>query len=181
MDYKTRFIAAHKKSSELGLEPGPQALPFTKEHSKQKVQNILQACADHLYSAGLDTSSDLASNCLPVHMQLQAFLREHLSVGSSITIGDKFGEDYVYCHMSYQTILEELQKTEMDSAVKAHVWLTLRDGSVLDCIGEAHMDLLFNRGEHPTHECFAFVRPNQIIPDGYYRPYLVGSEFLKRT
>ncbi|AKO51386.1 hypothetical protein ABA45_02275 [Marinobacter psychrophilus] len=181
MDYKKRFIAAHKKSSELGLNPEPQALPFAKEYSKQRVQKILQACADYLYSCELETSSDLATNCIPIHMQLQAFLREHLSVRSSITIGDKFWKDYVYCHMSYQDILEELQHPMADAALKAHVWLTLGDGSVLDCTGEAHMDLLFNRSEHPTHECFAFVRPSQTIPDGYYRPYLVGSDFLERT
>lgn len=181
MNYKTRFIAAYQKSSEIGLEPDCKALPFQKKLSKNKIQTILHSCADYLYSVSFEKSSDLASNCIPVHFQIQAMLREKLSVDSFITIGDKVWSDYVYCKMSYRAIQQELGSPSVTSPLKAHVWLTLGDGSVLDCTGEAHMDILFDRGEHPTHKCFAFIPPEKSVSDGYYRPYLVGSEFLKKS
>jgi len=181
LNYKTRFVTAYHKSSEVGLEPDCQALPFKKKLSKKKVQEIRQFCIDYLYSIGLTKSSELANKCIPVHMHLQPLIREHLSVESYITIGDKYWDDYVYCKMSYETILQELQDPDVEASLKAHVWLTLRDGSVLDCTGEAHMDLLFNRGDHHTHQCIAYIPSDKPVSDGYYRPYLVGSEFLKRV
>lgn len=145
------------------------------------MQDILHLCADYLYSIGLSKSSELANKCIPVHMHLQPLLQEHVSIESYVTIGDKYFHDYVYCEMSYESILKELQNPNIEASLKAHVWLTLRDGSVLDCTGEAHMDLLFNRGDHPTHQCIAYIPSDKPVSNGYYRPYLVGSEFLKRT
>lgn len=142
------------------------------------MQKILQVCVDYIYSIEFNNSSDLAGKCIPVYMALQSLLCKVLSVESYITIGDRVWSDYIYCEMSYDYIIRELEKTNINDALKAHVWLTLRDGSVLDCTGEAYMDLLFKRGNHPTHECVAYFPPDKNLSDGFYRPYLVGSAFL---
>lgn len=174
-------MVAFQKSLELGLASKNQALSFEQVLSKEQVHEVLHLCADYLYEVGLTQSSDLAKNCIPVHMHLQPLLKDYLALDSFITIGDKYWKDYVYCEMSYESIQEELRNPDIGASLKAHIWLTLADGSVLDCTGEAHMDLLLNRGNHPAHKCLVYHSPDESIPDGYYRPFLVGSEFLIRT
>ena len=178
MSYKHSFIKAYHESAKLGLEPENRPFPLKRKLSKKQVQKILQICADYLYSIELNNSSDLASKCIPVHMALQALLWKALSVESYITIGDRVWSDYTYCEMSYEYILQEIEKPNISDPLKAHVWLTLCDGSVLDCTGEAHMDLLLQRGDYPTHKCLVYFPPDKNVSDGFYRPFLVGRAFL---
>lgn len=180
-DYKARFIAAHKRTLDLGLNPGEHALPFKKQISEKKMVRIYQFCLDFLYSQGLDCSENLASNCIPVNMMLTKLLKSEIAVSSVVTVGDKFWSDYVYCRMSYRQIENELNCPDVDSPLKAHAWLTLSDGSVVDFTGEAHMDVLQGRGNFPAEKCVAVVRPKDNPKDGYYRPFLVGGEFFERV
>lgn len=85
--------------------------------------------------------------------------------------------------MTDESIIKELDSQNIHEPVKAHVWLTLADGTILDCTAEAHADLLFQRGNHPAHNCMMLVDPNQPenAKEGYHRPFLVGPDFLEKT
>jgi hypothetical protein len=183
LNYKDKFTSALNKSYELDLEVKASPLPFKKSLTVTEQQKILQFCAEALMHYGYVSSSELANQCTPVHLMLQALLKEHLDVDSYITIGDRYWHDYVYCEMSYESIISELNNPQTEHPIKAHVWLTLSDGTVLDCTAEAHADLLFNRGTHPSPQCIMFVKPDEKVDDksGYHRPYLVGIDFLEKT
>lgn len=181
MNYKDMFIKSYHETLKIGLDPGSKVLPFKATISKKKVDQILTFCAMHLRLMGFTRSSELAGKCIPVHIELQFLLREKFSVKSNITIGDKFWNDYVYCEMSYKSIEQELQKPNINNPIKAHVWLTLSDGSILDCTGEAHMDVIWKRGDFPAENCIAYVPSDKVMSNGYYRPYLVGGDFLIKT
>lgn len=80
------------------------------------MQKILQICVDYIYSIEFNGSSDLAGKCIPVHMALQSLLWKVLSVESYTTIGDRVWSDYIYCEMSYDYIIRELEKTNINDA-----------------------------------------------------------------
>lgn len=181
MAYKERFISAVHKTKELGLSSGTAPLPLKSQLSEKKYSNIMQLCLEFLTFHGFKKSSDLAEKCIPVHMMLRDVIQRELSIKTYVTIGDRYWSDYVYCEMSYEQINIELENPDVNNPIKAHVWLTLPDGSVLDCTGEAHADLVFGRGEHPINECIYLFLPQRVLKEGYYRPYLVGDEFLIRT
>jgi len=183
LNYEERIISAIHKTNELGLELKNSPHPFTKALDHNKKQQALQLCVNTLYANDYRSSSDLASNCTPVHLMLQYCLKEELGLDSYITIGDRYWDDYIYCEMSYENIESELKNPNINNPIKAHVWLTLSDGTILDCTAEAHADQLFNRGEHPVEKCLMIVERNakEDAKSGYHRPYLVGVSFLERT
>ena len=181
MNYKERFIAAVNKTKELHIGSVEKVLPLGKSLSEKKKIQILNLCHEALLHQGFNQSSDLAKQCVPVHMMLQQILSDHLNIKSHITIGDKYWSDYIYCETSYDYITNEYSEPNEHSPLQAHVWLTLSDGTILDCTGEAHADMLMGRGEHPTHQCLSYIKPTENIADGYHRPYIVGSEFLYKT
>lgn len=43
------------------------------------------------------------------------------------------------------------------------------------------MDMMHHRGNFPVSECITVVRPEESPKEGYYRPYLVGPDFLYRV
>lgn len=183
MSYLERLEKALIRNKKYGLKLDENLLPLKPVFSKDTKQQIFQLCADALYEFGYSTSSHLASRCTPVHLMLQQLLKNILDVDSVITIGDRYWDDYIYCSMSEDSISKELDNPNILEPVKAHVWLTLSDGTILDCTAEAHADMLFKRGEHPAHECIMFVEVNE--PEnpktGYHRPFLVGPDFLIKT
>lgn len=183
MSYKNRLIEAVNYTRGLGLKIEKSPLPLGDKIEIGVMQDIFQLCGDVLYHYGYQTSSDLASKCTPVHLLLQHHLKNDMNLDSFITVGDRFWNDYVYCEMSKDSIESELKNPNMVGDIKAHVWLTLTDGTILDCTAEAHADLLFNRGEHPAHKCIMFIDPNkeENAKSGYHRPYLIGTEFLEKT
>lgn len=183
MSYKDRLIEAVNYTSSLGLNIGKCPLPLGDKIENDVMQHIFQLCGDALYHYGYQKSSDLAGKCTPVHLMLQSHLKSDMDIDSFITVGDRFWDDYVYCEMSKDSIESELKKPNMSGDIKAHVWLTLTDGTILDCTAEAHADILFNRGEHPAHKCIMLIDPNkeECAKSGYHRPYLVGTEFLEKT
>lgn len=146
-------------------------------------QKIFQLCGDALYQAGILSSSHLAGKCAPIHLMLKERLKTELGIESLITIGDRFWDDYVYCEMTKESAENELNNSNTFEPIKAHVWLTLSDGTILDCTAEAHADILFGRGEHPAHQCIMIVSPNKAedAKAGYHRPVLVGLGFLEKT
>jgi hypothetical protein len=179
--YKARFVSAVKYTQKLGLEPGGTPIPWRNKISVKKARDVLFLARDVLDEVGMRKSSDLARNCVAVHAELQRAIYHFLNMKTYITIGDIFWSDYVYCEMSHASIEKELNSPVLGEPIKAHVWLTLPDGSVLDCTGEAHLDLIFGRDEHPLEECLTFIPPDKNIEDGYRRPFLVGPEFLVRA
>lgn len=183
MNYEKRIISAIEKTKELGLELNSNLYPFTTALSHEQKRQALQLCVDVLYSKGYRQSSDLASNCTPVHLEMQYFLKSELNLDSFITIGDRYWDDYVYCEMSYENIERELSSPDLSKPIKAHVWLTLSDGTILDCTAEAHADLLYKRGEHPIEQCLMLVEIGNVenAKSGYHRPYLIGADFLQKT
>jgi len=179
--YKDRFISAVNKTVEMGITLDANPLPLSKGITEQKTIQILDLCLESLLNLGFRKSSDLARQCVLVHTTLQHILRENLNVKSYITIGDRYWSDYIYCETSYEYIKNEMNSPNIESPIQVHVWLTLSDGSILDCTGEAHVDLISQRGDFPTRECFQMIEPQEKITDGYHRPYIIGSEFLRRT
>lgn len=146
------------------------------------MQDVFQLCGDALYHYGYQTSEDLAGQCTPVHLIIMLYLKSYLNIESFITVGDRYWNDYIYCEMSKDSIESELKKPNIAGDIKAHVWLTLTDGTILDCTAEAHADLLFKRGLYPSHKCIMLVDPNQYesAKSGYHRPYLIGTDFLEK-
>ena len=166
MNYKTRFIDAYEKTLELGLEVGYSPLPFSRKLHKKKSLDVMRFCIDVLNSNNLKRSSDLAEKCVPVHMLLQKVLKEQLSINSHITIGDKHWPDYTYCKTSYDILRQELKSPATQEPFQAHVWLTLSDGSILDCTVEAHIDLIAQRGVFPTEKCVVYHPCDQKDTNG---------------
>ncbi|MCO4171636.1 hypothetical protein [Aeromonas veronii] len=183
MSYKSRFEAAVTKTREIGLRLKEEPYPFKQPLSFEEKRQALQLCVDVLFAHGYKTSSDLAGHCTPVHLMAQYFLKEKLGIESYITVGDRYWNDYIYCEMSYDSIRYELMNPDITKPIKAHVWLTLSDGTIIDCTAEAHADLLFERGDFPVHQCLMIVDPERVEDDvaGYHRPYLVGTDFLSKA
>lgn len=182
MNYIKRLIDAIDYTQSLGLKIEKSPLPLSNKIESSTMQNIFQLCGDALYHYGYQNSDDLAGKCTPVHLMLQYHLKRDMNIDSFITVGDRYWDDYIYCEMSKGTIESELENPCIDRDIKAHVWLTLTDGTILDCTAEAHADLLFKRGLHPTHKCIMLVDPNQEenVKSGYHRPYLIGTGFLEK-
>lgn len=180
-NYKARFASALLYTEKLGFVTGGSPLPWSEKMSVKDARDILYLSRDILLSLGMKTSSDLAMKCVSVHTELQRIIYNILNVKTYITIGDKFWCDYVYCEMPHIAIEKELTNPVLGEPLKAHIWLTLPDGSILDCTAEAHSDIIFKRGEHPLEECLTFIPPDKEIKDGFHRPFLVGPEFLIRA
>lgn len=176
-------MEAIKYTESLGLHKENIQLTFDRHLEQSVKQQIFQLCGDALYNYGYNKSSDLAGKCTPIHLMLQQHLKNDLSIDSLITIGDRYWDDYIYCEMTKKSIEKELSHSNSYEPIKAHVWLTLPDGTILDCTAEAHADLLFKRGEHPAHKCIMFVEPSkeEDAKSGYHRPILVGTGFLEKT
>lgn len=183
MNYIERLINAIDYTRSLGLKIEKSPIPLDENIGRSTLQDIIQLCSEALYHYGYQTSEDLAGNCTPVHLMLMSHLKSDMNIESFITVGDRYWDDYVYCEMSKNSIESELKKPSSDGDIKAHVWLTLADGTILDCTAEAHIDLLFNRGLHHAHECIMLVDPNreECAKTGYHRPYLIGTDFLEKT
>lgn len=183
MSYTKRLIEALNRTKKLGLELGSSPLPLKADLPIEVKKKIFQLCAEALNHYGYIKSSDLASKCTPVHLMLQSHLKYDLNIDSYITVGDRYWDDYIYCEMSDESIKKELESPNIHEPVKAHVWLTLSDGTILDCTAEAHADLLFKRGEHLAHECIMLIDSNQQedAKTGYHRPFVLGSSFLEKT
>ncbi|MFT6421461.1 MAG: hypothetical protein ACJA2K_000173 [Thalassolituus sp.] len=183
MNYKDRVIEAIKYTQSLGLNIEKNPLPFDEKLAHSIKQQVYQLCAEALHHYGYEKSSDLAGKCTPVHLMLQSHLKSDLSIDSFITVGDRFWDDYVYCEMTKESIENELHNRNINEPIKAHVWLTLTDGTILDCTAEAHADLLFKRGEHPAAKCIMIVEPDkeENAKSGYHRPALLGIGFLEKT
>lgn len=179
--YKARFVSAIKHTEALGLNTGGSPIPWREKMSTKKARSVLHLSRDLLYSQGMRQSSHLARNCAPIHMELQRAIAIYLNMKSYITIGDRYWSDSIYCEMTYSAIEMELANPSLGEPINAHVWLTLPDGSILDCTGEAHLDILSGRGEHPLDQCLTFIPPGREIRDGYHRPFLVGPDFLVRA
>ena len=183
LNYIDRLIEAIKYTENLGLHKEEIQFTFDSQLEQSLKQQIFQLCGDALYGYGYNKSSDLAGKCTPVHLMLKQHLKNDLGVDSLITVGDRFWDDYIYCEVTKESIEKELSHSDIYEPIKAHVWLTLPDGTILDCTAEAHADLLFKRGEHPAHECIMLVEPSkkEDAKSGYHRPVLVGTGFLERT
>lgn len=183
MNYKDRLIEAITYTKSLRLNIDKLEFPADVELTDNTKQKIFQLCEEFLYQTGLQSSSHLVGKCAPIHLMLKQRLKAELGIESLITIGDRFWDDYVYCEMSKESIENELNSTDISKPIKAHVWLTLSDWTILDCTAEAHADILFGRGEHLAHQCIMIVSPNEAEDGqtGYHRPLLVGSGFLEKT
>lgn len=183
MNYEKRFAAAVTKTLELGLLLPDDLQPFQKALSHEEKRQALNLCVEILRDHGFKTSKDLAGHCVQTHQMMRFFFQEKLGLQSYITIGDIYSDDYTYCEMNYESIKNEILKPEYSKPLKAHVWLTLQDGTIIDCTAQAHDDLLRELGNYPIHECLRIVEID--TPDdktnNYYRPYLIGSDYLRRT
>lgn len=183
MKYKDRFISAVNKTQELGLNVSLYPLPFKKEMSHKKIHDVIRHCFWNLHSKGIFYASQVAAKCTLISLELQNALRI-AGVKSYITIGDVvFAEqDYIYCEMSYESIGGELKNPNVYSPLKAHVWLTLEDGTIIDFTAMAHIDLMCGDPDFELSSSKVVVaRPGVESKSNYYRPYLVDVDFLIKT
>ncbi|AZG35788.1 MULTISPECIES: hypothetical protein [Shewanella] len=183
MDYKKRLEEAFSKTKNLDFTIDIPLFPLKVVIPKEIKKHIFQLCTDALNHYGYVSSSELAAKCTPVHLMIQSHLKSNLNIDSCITIGDLYWDDYIYCEMTGDSIKKELENPKVHETIKAHVWLTLLDGTILDCTAQAHLDLLQDRGVHPAHECIMLVEPNKSedAKSGYHRPFLLGTDFLTKT
>jgi hypothetical protein len=180
MNYNDRFQAAIIKTNELNLPITP--IKFGNPLSDDFIRNIVGFGIEMLNRMGLTDSKKLASKCVPVNFYLNKLLESELGIKSYVTIGDRYwNENDIYCEMSYEKIVSELDKPNIQETIDAHVWLTLTDGTVIDFTSEAHIDVLEGRGCFPSTECFQVIKLNENVEKGFHRPFLVGDEFLYKT
>ena len=180
MKYTDRFLTALSKTKELALSVEPfkfgQAIPI------EEINSILRLCVETLHRGGYTDSQTLAGNCIPVHTLLNDTIRRSLDIITFITIGDRYWDEKdIYCEMSYEAISKELKNPDITKPLKAHTWLTLTDGTIIDFTSEAHLDIIERRGNHPLVECCKMLKPNEVEDNGYYRPFLIGAAFLFET
>ncbi|NSM23268.1 hypothetical protein HT094_02295 [Shewanella sp. ZOR0012] len=182
MDYQETFLNAIDKTLELGLNLDSYPKEFSEPCPEHVRASILKLTADVLNGNGFRCSSELANKCVPVHLIIQYWLKQELNISSHITIGERYwSDDEIYCKMSYDYIKSEMIAPNHSKPINAHVWLTLPDGSILDCTAEAFLDVTEDRGDYPVNQCLMFVRPSETPPSGYHRPYLVGTDFLEKA
>jgi hypothetical protein len=180
MEYKDRFLQALSKTKELGLNV--EEVEFDEGISLEELRKALELAIDFLYQHGHTNSDTLASKCMPVHLIVHNVMRSVLGIKSYLTIGDRYwSDDDIYCEMSYESISKELESPDMNNPIKAHVWLTLTDGTILDFTSEAHLDVIGNRGNFPAERCYQVIPPDKGLAAGYHRPFLIGQDYLIKT
>lgn len=181
MDYKQRFIAAVNKTRELGLPIEGSPLPIKKKQlSERKISKVHIVCSSHLKAAGYHNSRDLNTKCFGVHALVQFVMKDMLNIDSHITIGSMHGHGWDYCPMTYNKIKEEISNPDVNQVLEAHAWLTLPDGAVIDWTGQAWRDTHADN-IHDSADCMLYLAPGKFREDHYYKPYLVGMEYLYRT
>lgn len=88
---------------------------------------------------------------------------------------------FVYMGLDYDTLQAELNSPQPDKGLRAHVWLTLEDGSIVDWVGPAWYDHFLGRN-YPVDECMDVLSQGIFGDSPYrYKPYLVGDECLKKV
>lgn len=180
MNYKDRFYDALAKTKELTLTI--DNIKLQHELSVEEIRSMLGVAVKALYRHGYKNSSMLAKKCIPVHLLVQQEIASLLGLTTYITIGDRFwADDDIYCKMSYDDIKTELNSPQILNPIKCHTWLTLTDGTILDFTSEAHLDVITDRGIHPTEKCFQVILPSDSSANSYHRPFLVGDDFLYKT
>lgn len=180
LKYTDRFQSALSNTKELALSVEP--IKFENTLPIEEIKSIIQVCVNALYQGGYANSESLAGKCVPANMLISEVLEWRLGVKTYITIGDKYWSDSdIYCEMSYESITRELKKPDVTKPIQAHVWITLTDGTIIDFTGEAHIDILQERGNFPAEECFQVIRPSDVIEGGFHRPFLIGADFLFKT
>lgn len=182
MNYQDSFAAAYDKTLLLELDPNMQHRDFVDPFTKEEIDFIVKSSIDFFKSFGCLSSSDLAHQCIPLNIFLRNYLRERLSIESFITVGSVIlNGEWVYGVASYEAITKELLKPDKENPLSIHTWLTLNDGSVLDCTLEGYLDVKLGRGEHRIDECMGFFSSG-VTPSGdTYIPFLVGEDFLRKV
>gem|GEM_PF-1889453 len=179
-DYKNLVRKAVSASTSLGLLSENNAPSFSSDDIQASlIHPILGEFVEHLYSRGLDSSRSLNGNCIHVHDQLQAHLQRR-GVESHLTIGSMHGQGWDYCSTSLDELLAEMTDPDPEREIRAHTWLTLNDGSVLDWTGQAWYDIQAN-ANHPAESCLVYFQQGVQDEMHYYHPVLVGREYLIRT
>ncbi|MDI9271840.1 hypothetical protein [Stenotrophomonas sp. PFBMAA-4] len=179
-DYKNLVRKAVSASTSLGLLSENNAPSFSSDDIQASlIYPILWEFEERLYSLGLDSSRSLNGNCIQVHDQLQDHLQRR-GVESHMTIGSMHGQGWDYFPTSVDALLAEMADPHPEREIRAHTWLTLNDGSVLDWTGQAWYDTQVNEN-HPAGSCLVYFQQGVQNETHYYHPVLVGREYLIRT
>lgn len=181
MDYKIAFENAVAQTLGLGLTLNANPIPLhVSPISKEQMQPALVQCIRILRERGYFTSKELNTKCVDVHLLIKQFLKFMFDIETHITIGSMKVQGWDYCSMTYNYILQELASPNFHQEIRAHVWLTLPDGSIIDWTGQAWHDIQI--GEvHSVENCLLYFSPNEFRDDLYHKPYLVGEDFLLKT
>lgn len=85
-----------------------------------------------------------------------------------------------YFSTSVDELLVEMADPNPEREMRAHVWMTFNDGSVLDWAGQARCDTQANEN-HSAEACLVYFQQGVQDEMHYYRPVLLGREYLIRT
>lgn len=177
-DYKDLVRRAVSTSVSLGLLNENVAPTFNSDVIHERLIDSIARFTRHLHSLGLESSRSLNGNCIQVHDQLQAHLQRH-GIESHMTIGSMHGQGWHYGSASTDELLAELEGPDRAREIKIHTWLTLNDASVLDWTGQAWYDTKVNE-DHPVEACLVYLPKGVQCERHYYKPLLVGREYLIR-
>ncbi len=178
--YKELFSRAIEATRSLGLVHGMREFVFPERGvSHDHVGVILGEFIGDLYRKGLSDSASLSGNCIQIHDQLFGFM-ERSGIQAHMTVGSMHGNGWSYCRTSIDQLKAELEHPDSFREIEIHTWLTLNDGSIIDCTGQAWYDMQI--GEvHPVEKCLVYIPQGNQDPSHYYTPYIVGYDFLYRT
>ncbi|MCT6698366.1 hypothetical protein [Rheinheimera sp. 4Y26] len=181
MQYTGLFESAVRMTEELGLKlVMPKQFFCSEEISSEKLHAMVSAFVPFFKSNGYFSSKDLNKNCVQVHIAAQNLFKEMFGIDSYLTIGSMHGDGFDYCAISYEEIKSEIKKPNLAQELRAHIWLTLSDGSIFDWTGLAWY--LENCGiTAPLEECAMHIPLNTTMKELRYKPFLIGKDYLVVT
>lgn len=182
MSYRNQFIHAVQRSAKLGMIQPNTVLPLSNRTIRQnKLQSYLAGCMAFFKLNGIVHSSQLTECCASVHAGLAAFLSVN-KLPCHVTIGEfHWNQKPFFDFYRLDELVSEIESPSAHEDLKAHCWLTLPDGSVLDLTINSDLSKITQRPYLPLHANAIYVGPKECDPDHYYVPILVGEEYLRRV
>lgn len=175
MAYLDDINAAIARAAKLGLK-APAFQPVEGQLLTQKVyQDIPYIVRDAL---GDTTAEDVAAQCLSYHMRLLPILSDYFKTELTYTIG--------HVKMGAKTLFEQTEE-QMEALIKGgiehpqlqiHAWLTLPTCEIMDFTLPTTYAVI-----NKTTDGYGSVlagHADKLLNNVYYRPMLIGDDYLRR-
>lgn len=181
MKYRNQYIEAVRRSNELKLVDARKVLPLaTKQMKDKRLKSYFEGSMFFLKDEGVTSAAQLVENCALMHSELSKFLNFN-NHPCEVTVGQFYWNKKAFSdYYSLDQLLDELHSPSVGDFLKAHCWLTLPDGSVLDLTILSDLSKINNKPYNRLEENVIHIPPREHDPDHYYVPYLVGRDTLAR-